>query len=235
LPYASITGDRITLHNIRNNHYRTETDYEVRHYEKTFDLNDLQTLDLFLVYWGSPAIAHTILSFGFGNDEYVAISIETRKEQGEDYSPIKGFFRQYELTYVVADERDVIRLRPNYRGETTYLYRLKTPPETIRAVFLNYMKQINSLTRQPEWYNAFTANCTTVIRHNVPYAARNPWSWKLLLNGYLDELIYENGVVDRRLPFAELKRLSLIDGRSKAANDDPDYSARIREGLPGIM
>lgn len=234
LPYATTSGNSVTLHNIRNNHYRSENDYDVRHYDKTFDLDELESMDLFLVYWGSPAIAHTIMSFGFGDDEYVAVSIEIRKEQGEDYSPIKGFFRQYELIYVVADERDVVRLRPNYRGENVYLYRLRVPPETMRAVLLNYMKRINELTREPEWYNTLVVNCTTSIRDNVPYAVRNPWSWKLLLTGYLDELLYDTGLVDRTLPFAELEQLSRIDARSKAANDDPAYSARIREGLPGM-
>jgi len=234
LPYATINGNRVTLYNIRNVDYRSETDYDVRHYNKTFDLDKLRSVDLFLIYWGSPVIAHTILSFGFGDEGYVAVSIETRKEKGEDYSAIKGFFRQYELTYVVSDERDVVRLRPNYRGENTYLYRLNTPVNTIRAVFLNYMKRINELTKEPEWYNALVLNCTTAIRGNVPYALRAPWSWKLLLNGYLDELIYDSRLVDQTLPFEDLKRLSLIDSRSRAADDDPAYSARIREGLPGM-
>ena len=234
LPYATIEGDRVTLRNIRNNDYRSEIDYDVRHYDKTFDLDKLQSVDLFLVYWGSPAIAHTILSFGFGDEGYVAISIETRKEKEEAYSTIKGFFRQYELTYVVSDERDVVRLRPNYRGENTYLYRLNTPPDTRRAVFLNYMHRINDLTKEPEWYNALVLNCTTAIRRNVPYALRAPWNWKLLLNGYLDEFIYDAGSVDQTLPFADLKRVSLIDERSQAADQDPDYSTRIRQGLPGM-
>jgi hypothetical protein len=229
-----MNGNRVTLHNIRNVDYRSETDYDVRHYDKTFDLDKLRSVDLLFVYWGSPVIAHTILSFGFGDEGYVAISIETRKEKGEDYSAIKGFFRQYELTYVVSDERDVVRLRPNYRGENTYLYRLNTPVDTIRAVFLSYMKRINELTKEPEWYNALVLNCTTAIRGNVPYALRAPWSWKLLLNGYLDEHVYDSGELDQTLPFADLKRLSLIDSRSKAADDDPAYSARIREGLPGM-
>lgn len=234
LPSATIEGNRVTIHNIRNNHYRSESDYDVQHYDKTFDLDQLQSVDLFLVYWGSPAIAHTILSFGFGDEGYLAVSIETRKEKQEAYSTIKGFFRQYELTYVVADERDVVRLRPNYRGENTYLYRLNTPTDKLRAVFLNYLQRINELTKEPEWYNAFVLNCTTAIRGNVPYAERAPWSWKLLLNGYLDELLYDSGSVDRTLSFADFKRASLIDERSKAADDDPDYSTRIRQGLPGM-
>src|SRR5262249_23243544 len=143
LPWAEIDGDRIVLHNVRDNVYRTETDYTVRHYDRTVRLSDLHTLDVFLVHWGSPAIAHTILSFGFANDEYVAISIETRKEKGEDYSAVRGFFRQYEITYVVADERDVVLLRTNFRGEDVYLYRLRYPEADAQALFVNYLRYIN--------------------------------------------------------------------------------------------
>ena len=234
LPRARIEGSKVTLYNIRDFDYRSEGDYDVHYYDKTFDLDNLRTVDLFLVYWGSPLIAHTILSFGFGDQGYVAVSIETRKEKGEQYSAIRGFFRQYELIYVVADERDVVKLRPNHRGEMTYLYRLNTPVATIRKVFLNYMERINALRDRPEWYNALVLNCTTAIRGNVPYSVRAPWDWRLLLNGYLDRLLYENGSVSTSLPFTDLKRVSLIDTRSRAANDRADYSAFIRDGLPGM-
>jgi hypothetical protein len=235
LPYAEFSGNMVTIRNIRNCDYRTETDFDVRHYGKTFDLDRLQSVDLFLVYWGSPAICHTMLSFGFGGQGYVCISIETRKETGEGYSTVKGFFRQYELTYVVADERDLVRLRTNYRGEQVYLYRLNAGPDVMRKVFLDYFKSVNSLRTRPEWYNALTSNCTSNIRgHTRPYARKSIWSWKVIINGYLDELIYDNGAVNRDLPLAELKRRSLINDRAKAADKDPDFSRRIRAGLPGM-
>lgn len=235
LPTATIEGNLVTIRNIRNCDYRTETDFDVRYYDRTYDLNSLRTADLFLVYWGSPMIAHTMLSFGFGGDDYVCISIETRKEKGEDYSAIRGFFKQYELTYVVADERDVVRLRTNYRGEDVYLYRLRTEPEIIRWVFLDYLKAVNSLTQRPEWYNALTTNCTTSIRgHTQPYAKRRWPSWKMVLNGYVDELGYENGALDQGLPFAELKTRCRINERGRAADQNPLFSRRIREGLPGM-
>ncbi|MBI3797373.1 MAG: DUF4105 domain-containing protein [Deltaproteobacteria bacterium] len=234
LPSATFAGDLVTIHNIRNNDYRTETDYTMRYYDKTFDLSKLRTVDLFLSYWGSPAIAHTIMSFGFAGDEYVAISIETRKTKDEEYSTIKGFFKQYELIYVVSDERDVVRLRTNYRGEDVYLYRLNAPIEVIRPVFLDYLTYINQLHEHPKWYNALTHNCTTAIRgHVVPYAVRSWWSWKLLVNGYLDELLYDRGVVDHRLPFQDFKARSRINERAHAAGTAPDFSKQIRAGLPG--
>lgn len=236
LSSAEFDGDRVTIRNIRNNDYRTETDYTVRYYDKTFDLTKLRTADLFISFWGSPYIAHTIMSFGFEGDDYVAVSIETRKTKDEEYSAIKGFFKQYELFYVVSDERDVVRLRTNYRGEDVYVYRFKARPELVRDVFRDYFTYINHLMEQPEWYNALTHNCTTAIRgHVVPHTLTRRWpSWKLLVNGYLDERLYETGAIDQRLPFVELKARSRINERAKAAGDASDFSKRIREGLPGM-
>lgn len=236
LPYAEMNGDTITVHNIRDCDYRSETDYTVHYYDRTFDLSKLQSVDFFVVYWGSPMIAHTMLSFGFGNDQYLCFSIETRKQKGQGYSAIKGLYRQFEITYVVADERDLVRLRTNYRGEEVYLYRLKANPTIARAVLLDYFKQINRLKEHPEWYNAVSDNCTTSIhQHTYAYAKKVRWDWRILINGYVDELAYEVGTLDHSLPFAELKARSLINDRAKAADKDPDFSARIRESLPGFQ
>jgi hypothetical protein len=234
LPYAEVDGNQVTVHNIRNFDYRTETDFDVRYYNKTFDLEKLRSADLSLVYWGLP-VAHTMMSFGFESGDYLCFSIETRKEKGEDYSALKGFFKQYELIYIIGDERDLVRLRTNYRqGEDAYLYRLKASPDLVRKVLLDYLRHTNLLKERPEWYNALTSNCTTNIRgHTAPYT-RNRWHWQFLINGYLDELLYDNGSVDRSLPFAELKNHCYVNPRAKAADRDPAFSERIREGLPGI-
>ena len=202
LPYADIAGNQVTIHNIRNCDYRTETDFDVRHYDKTFDLDKLRTADLYLVYWGSPNIAHTMVSFGFDGGDYVCMSIETRKEKGEGYSAVKGLFRQFELTYIIADERDLVRLRTNYRqGEDAYLYRARMTPEQSRTLFLDYLRRANELRERPEWYNALTDNCTTAIRTQRAAADRAPWDWRMLVNGHLDELLYERGH-DRHQPAA---------------------------------
>ena len=233
LPYADIAGNQVTIHNIRNCDYRTETDYDVRHYDKTFNLEDLRTVDLFLVTWGSPYIAHTMVSFGFLNGDYVCFSIETRKEKGEAYSAVKGFFRQFELTYVIADERDLVRLRTNYRqGEEACLYRLRITPEQGRTLFLDYLKRANALRERAEWYNAATDNCTTAIRTQRAAADRQPWDWRMLINGHLDQLLYQRGTIATNLPFVELKKRSLINARAKAADKDPAFSQRIRQDLP---
>jgi len=238
LAWAEISADRVTIHDIRNCDYRTETDFIVQHYDKTFDLSKLKSVDFFLVYWGSPKIAHTMMSFDFEGQGTVCISIETRKEKGEDYSTVKGFFRQYEIAYVVADERDLVRLRTNYRekgkGEDVYLYRLNVSPEFNRKVFLSYLNEVNRLKEKPEWYNALTDNCTTSIRkHTMPYLPNANPDWRLIVNGYIDEMLYDNKRLDTSLPFAELKKQSYINPKAKSADKDPAFSQLIRVGIPG--
>jgi hypothetical protein len=235
LPFAEVNGALVTIHNIRNCDYRSEYDYTVRHYDKTFDLEKLRTVDFYVVYWGSPWIAHTMLSFGFEGGDYVCFSIETRKEKGESYSAVQGFFRRYELTYVVADERDLVRLRTNFRGEQVYLYRLNADVGVARSVLLAYLAEVNRLKDRPEWYNALTSNCTTNIRgHTKPYARNARFDWRVLINGCVDGMAYERGTLETSLPFKELKARSLINERAKAADGDAGFSSRIREGLPGV-
>jgi hypothetical protein len=234
LSHADINGDEITIHHIRNFDYHSPDDYTPRYYDKTFSLSALKTADLYIVFWGPTLIAHTMMSFGFGDQGYICISIETRKEQDESYSAVKGFFKQFELIYIVADERDVVRLRTNYRGEDVYLYRLNANPALIHEVFLDYFKQINRLAQQPQWYNALAHNCTTTIRgHTAPYA-HGKMSWKLLANGYLDTLLYERKAIDTTLPFEQMKAISRINDRAISLDADQDYSQQIREGLPGM-
>jgi uncharacterized protein DUF4105 len=236
LAEATIQGDLVTVRNIRNFDYRTETDFTPRYYDRTFDLRRLDRVDLVAVYWMGPAIAHLFVTFGFG-DDHLAISIEARKERGEGYSSLGGFFRQYELIYVVGDERDLIRLRTNYRKdppEDVYLFQVRAPIENGRRVFLQYMRAINELRRRPSFYNTLTTNCTNVILVNTRVNPDHlPSSWKILLSGYAPEYVYEAGRLDRSLPFDELMRRSHINAAAHAADQDPDFSRRIRAELPG--
>jgi hypothetical protein len=235
LAYAAIDGNKVTVHNIRNCDYRTETDFDVRHYDKTFNLDRIRTADLFLVYWGSPMIAHTMVSFGFEGGDYLCFSVETRKEKGESYSAVRGLFRQFELVYVVADERDVVRLRTNYRrGEEVYLFRLKGSTDHVRSFFLDYLRRVNELRHHPAWYSALTDNCTTSIRTQRAASDRAPWDWRFLANGYGDELLYERGMIVTNLPLPELKQRVHINAGARAAEMAADFSRRIREGVPGI-
>jgi hypothetical protein len=232
-PYADIEDDVVTVHNIRNFDYRSETDYTPAYYDRRFDLRKLEGADLVAVYWMGPAIAHIFVSFAFAGGDHLAVSIETRKEKGESYSTLKGFFRQYELYYVVADERDVIRLRTNYRNdppEDVYIYRLQSPLENVRRVFLEYMSKINVLQTHPEFYNTLTTNCTTGIwLHTLVNPEHLPFSWKILASGYVPEYAYEAGRLDTSLPFSELKRRAHINARAKAADGAADFSRLIRE------
>lgn len=235
LSWADIDGDRITVHNIRNFDYRSETDYTPAYYDKQFNLSKLEGVDVVAVYWMGPAIAHVFLSFGFTGGDHLAISIEARKEKGEGYSTVKGFFRQYELYYVVADERDVIRLRTNYRHdppEEVYVYPSHGSIADGRRLFLEYMTKINSLKTTPEFYNSLTTNCTTNIWLNSRVNPDHlPFSWKILLSGYVPQYLYETGRLDRSTPFPELQKRAHINDRAHAADKAADFSLRIREGL----
>lgn len=233
LPTAEISGARLTIHHVRNFEYQSETDFTPRWETRTYDLTKIRGLDLFISYWGPRAIAHTILSWQFDGAAPLAISIETRKEQGEDYSAVKGFFRQYELYYVVADERDVIRVRTNFRGEDVYLYRLRTPPSRARALLLDYLSKLNGLAKEPAWYNAFTQNCTTTIfLHVRDLGIPFRWDWKVFLNGYLDEGLYKDGIINRSLPFEEVRTRSAISAIARRVDREADFSSEIRAVLP---
>ena len=234
-PYAVINGDLVTIHGVRNLDYRTETDFTPQWETRTYDLSKLDSVDLVAVYWAGKAIAHIMLSFGFAGRDFVTISIETRKERNESYSTIAGFFKQYELIYIVADERDVIRVRTNYRKpqEDVYVYRVSAPRENIRRGFLDNIKAMNEMQERPRFYNTLTTNCTTgAWMHTRMNPESPPLSWKLLLSGYVPDYLYELGRLDTSRSFPELERLSLVNGRAHAAGNDQSFSQRIREGLP---
>jgi len=234
-PWAEIVGDRVTLHNVRNFEYRTETDYTPHWEVRTVDLNDLTGLDIAINYWGSEWMAHPIASFQFKNSLPVCFSIETRKEVGESYSAIGGLYRQYELVYICADERDVLRVRTNYRkGEDVYLYRTTTKPEAARERFLEYIEAMNTLHDKARWYNAVTTNCTTGIRNQRASAKRVPWDWRILINGYGDQMMYEHGALAGGLPFPELKKQAHANEAARGADADPNFSQRIRAGRAGF-
>jgi hypothetical protein len=236
--WAEIDGDRVTIHNLRNCDYRTETDYANCWSDRTLNLSQIRAADMFLTNWGIPFASHPIVSFQFGDNEHVAFSIEARYKADQAYSTILGCFRQYGLIFVAADERDVIRLRTNYRkDEEVYLYRVKVPPEVARAMFLTYVAYLNKLKDHPEWYNEVTRNCTTTLQKPLAADVNNPqpWNYRFLLNGTLDELLYDRGrLVTGGLPFPELKQREHINAAAQAANRSPDFSALIRAGRIGF-
>jgi hypothetical protein len=233
LPYAIINGDQVVIHNVRNFSYRSETDYQPVYETRTYDLSKLESVDLFTVYWMGPAIAHTIISFGFAGDDYLAVSIEARKEEGEGYSSIKGFFRQYELIYIVADERDVIGLRTNYRHnppEQVYRYRFALSPNVAREFFLEYLKSINEIKSEPRFYNTLTANCTNVIwMHAQANPDRVPFSWKILASGYAAEYLYDMQRLDNSVPFDTLTQQGYVNPVANSLGITDDFSKQVRQ------
>lgn len=235
-PWAEVNDDVVTFHNVRNFDYRSETDFTPAWYDKSYKLSDLDELDVVASYWMGKDIAHLLVSFGFGGRDYLAVSIETRKEVGESYSTLAGFFRRYELFYVVADERDLIGVRTNYRKdppEDVYAYRTNAPRENIRSLFLDYVRAINDLREHPEFYNTLTTNCTTTIwRHTLVNSNANPLSWKILASGHVPEYLYELGRINTSMPFDELERRSRVNDAAQAAGKAADFSQRIRAGLP---
>jgi hypothetical protein len=233
--WADVRGGEVTIHNLRNCDYRAEFDYSCQWLTRTVDLNQIEGVDLFMNYWGSPLIAHTILSFQVRGETPIAFSIETRRQVGQTYSALKGFFRQYTLISVVSDERDLVRVRTNYRhGEDLYLYHTTATPAFAQSLFMNYIGMTNRLHDRPQWYNAITHNCTTEI-YTLKSMKAQPVDWRILLNGKGDEMLYERSqIVSAGLPFKELKQRAWINPAAQAADHDPDFSARIRENRPGF-
>ena len=241
-PRVSVDGNRVTIENVRNFVYRSETDFDVRWETRSYDLSRLDGHDLMIVYCGMEAVAHTMVSFRFRDDtrpggfDFLVISIEARREKSEAYSPVAGAFRRYELYYVIADERDVVAVRTNHRDNETYVYRTLSTPERSRGLLLNYLKTADELSREPAWYNTLTDNCTNGILYHVRSLGNElPYTWELLLNGYADRYAYKAGGLSHALSFEDLKRRSRINNAAKGHDVDESFSAVIRAGLPSYV
>lgn len=235
LPYAEFQGQKITVHNVRNCRYFSDDVYVVQHEDRVYDLSELQSVDFFVVpFENMPAIAHTMLSFEFrppgGTPERLAVSVETRKELGEQYAAWKGSARQYELIYVLADERDVIGVRANHRGEDIYLYPTTATPEQARNLFVDIVSRANELASRPEFYDTFTNNCTTNIARHINRIApqRIRYDYHILLPGYSDKLAYEEGLIQRYGTFKETKAKAYISPSAILFAENEDFSKKIR-------
>lgn len=233
LARAEVEGAQVRIHNIRHCAYRTVSDYTVRHYDKTYNLNELNSVWFFVVPFPElPALAHTMLSFGFADRDYLAVSVEVRKEQSESYAALTGMLNQFEIMYVVGDERDLVALRSNYRLNEVYMYRARATPEQVRTLFLDVIGRVNKLAAEPEYYNTLTNNCTTNIMQHVNRLKPDtvPYNWRVLLPGQSDRLAYDLGLLDTNLSFEETKRRARINEPAYQWRDSPDFSVAIRGG-----
>lgn len=231
LPFVDIEGNLVTIRNIRNFAYASETEYTARYYDRTFDLRQLDSAWFIVERFGElEGAAHTFVSFGFGPGGYVSFSPEIRKERGESFSPLRGLMRQYELMYVVGDERDLIKLRTNFRKDEVYAYPVRTDPEKLRTMFLGMVERTNKLAAEPEFYNTLTNSCTiNLVRHvNAISPRRVPFSYRVLLPGYSDSLAWELGLIDTDVPLAELRKRYRVNDRAARFAEDPEFSLRIR-------
>lgn len=233
MPRAIIDGDRIKITGFRNFTYRSRDDFTVNYEEREFLLSHLTSVDFYVSYWKIGPVSHTFLSFNFDNALPLSISIETRPEVGEGFDPLASLFKQFELIYVAGDERDLVGVRTNHRNEDTFLYRMRISPEAGRRLLLVYLERMNSLADKPEHYHLLSNNCTlNIVRYANRAGRKGGFDIRHLLNGLIDQYLFAVGVITTSLPFEELRRRSWINDAAKEAEDAPDFSERIREGLP---
>jgi hypothetical protein len=232
---GTVSGNIVTLQNVRNFAWRTKSDYTQRWETRSYELDRLDSVDMIMSHWTGRMIAHMLISFGFHGGGHVAFSVEIRREKRQSFSEVGGFFKEFELSVIAADERDVIRVRTNVRGEDAFLYRLVMPAATMRSLFLGYVEQANRLVRTPRFYNTITVNCTTLVFHMMNRIAGGlPLSYRVLLSGYMPEYVYSIGYLDSRYSLAQLRERGHITERAKRADLSATFSEDIRLGVPGI-
>jgi hypothetical protein len=232
---GTVDANRVSLRNVRNFDWRSNTDYTQRWETREYDLDHLESVDMIMSYWTGPAIAHMLISFGFDDGEHVVFSVEIRRERIETFSEIGGFFKEFELSIIAADERDVIRVRTNVRGEGTYLYRVRMPVSAMRSLFLGYVEEANTLARVPRFYNTITVNCTTLVYEMMQrIVGYLPLSYRLVFSGYLPEYVYNVGGLDQRYSLQELRARGRISERAQEADRSDAFSENIRRGIPSL-
>ncbi len=230
---GKLDGNMLTLSDVRDFGWRGVDDFTEHWESRSYDLAKLKTLDLFLAYWAGPKMVPVIMSFGFEDGQYLAWSVEVRRERGSDFSPVADAFRNHTTIYLATTERDSIRLRTNIRGEDVRLYRLNTSPDRARLLLLEYVAESNALAKRPRFFNSITANCATAVFKLVRAAGGTyPLDWRLIVNGFLPGYLYDHRAVDTSIPLSELIERAKISEKARAAGDSSDFSRLIRIGVP---
>ena len=231
---GEVDRNRVRLDNVRNFEWRTTRDYDIRWESREYDLRRLQSVDMITSYWGLSSIAHVLVSFGFDDGEHVASSVEIRREARVQCSELGGFFKQFELSIIASDERDVVRVRSNVRDEDLWLYRINLSPADARELFRSFVFQANKLAEHPRFYHTVTGNCTTIVFSMMKQIVESlPLDHRLLLTGHLPAYVHEVGGMMPGISLEELRRRGRITQQARDADDDPAFSARIRQGVPG--
>ena len=231
LSRIEVNGDRVTVRDVRNFSYRTTTDYDAKWEDRVYDLSRLESAWFIVEPFSSFAgAAHTFLSFGFEGGDFLAVSVEIRKEQGESFSALAGLYRNYEVMYVFGDERDLVQLRTAHRKDAVYVYPLRVSRDSARRMLSDILERANALAGHPEFYHSLTNTCTTnIARHaNVVKPGVVPMSWQLLLPGYSDEHALALGLIDFDGTIEQARDRFRANERADAAAGAADFSQRIR-------
>jgi len=233
LPHPEIHGDLLQISDLRDFRYRSESDWDAAWRDETYDLRKLvrgwYVVEHFSEFEGA---AHAMASFEFSDGKFLAISVEIRKERGESYSPLRGLFRQYELMYVMADERDALQLRTDHRsGSDVYLYEVTAGPQATRAFLEDMARRASEVAAAPVFYNSLTDTCASSLAHHLRRVSDervSSLSPRVLLPGYSHQLALDLDLIGDA-PLATLKAAARTEGRDRPAGEGPDgYSARIR-------
>ena len=237
LPSAEFEANQIHIKNIRNINYLNDDNFVVKYYDRSIQLDEIKSVDFVVTpFNNAPAIAHTMLSFGLTDGTYLGLSVEIRNELGEDYSPLLGISNQFEICYVIADEKDLIRVRTHHRDSDVYVYPSVANAEQSQKLFADVLQRVNELNVRPEFYNTIRNNCTTnLVDHvNKLRPDRVPFNWRVLLPGFSAEYAYKIGLLDNRVPFEDLKNIAHVNDLVQRHYDDPAFSQKIRNRRTGI-